>query len=93
MKINPVLGNGEHRVMACKGQNKERGKFYALAILPNSDGIAREVGRVLPESELIESINDNTDIAIYFTNTESIDVVIRNLEIVKSYIQKANDVQ
>lgn len=92
-KVNPILGNGEHRVMACKGQNKERGKFYALAILPNSDGIAREVGRVLPESELIESINDNTDIAIYFTNTESIDVVIDNLKKVKRYISNDKEPQ
>lgn len=92
MKINPILGNGEYKVIACGGENKERGKFYALAILPNSDGLTREVGEVLPESELIPSINDDTDIAIYFTNIESIDVVISNLEIVKSYIQKANDV-
>ena len=85
-KVNPILGNGEYKVIACGGENKERGKFYALAILPSSDGIAREVGRVLPKSELIESINDNTDIAIYFTNTASIDVVINNLEKVKEYI-------
>lgn len=93
MKKNPVLGNGEYKVIACGGLNKERGAFYALAILPNSDGLAREVGEVLPESELIPFINDDTDVAIYFKNIESIDVVINNLEILKSYIQKANDVQ
>lgn len=92
-KVNPILGNGEHRVMACKGQNKEKGKFYALAILPNSDGIAREVGRKLPKSELIQCINDDTDIAIYFTNSESIDVVIDNLEKVKEYIIEDNQPQ
>ena len=83
-KLNPTLGNGEYKVIACGGKNKERGKFYALAILPNSDGLVREVGEYLPES--ITFINDDTDIAIYFTNIKSIDVVIDRLEKVKEFI-------
>lgn len=92
-KVNPILGNGKYKVISCGGENKERGKFYALAILPNLDGIAREIGEYLPESELIQSINDDTDIAIYFTNIESIDVVIDRLEKVKEYIREDNKSQ
>ena len=50
MKINPVLGNGEYKVIACGGSNQERGKFYALAILPISDFLPRVIGEYLPES-------------------------------------------
>lgn len=92
IKENPTLGDGKHKVMACKGLNSERGLFYALAIIPHSDGMPREVGSVLPASELIESINDNVDIAIYFTNIESIDVVINNLNKIKQFIQDDKNV-
>lgn len=90
MKINPTLGNGKYKVIACGGENEERGKFHALAILPNSDGLPRVIGEYLPESESIISINDDTDFAIYFTNIEAIDVVIDRLEKVKSYILNGN---
>lgn len=94
MKINPTLGNGKYKLIACGGKNEERGKFYALAILPNPDGLAREIGEYLPESESITSINDDTDFAIYFTNIDAIDVVIDRLEKVKSYIiEDMKDVQ
>lgn len=86
-KQNPVLGEGKFKVLACRGENQLRGKFYALAILPTSDGLRREVGEILPKSELIQNIDDNIDTAIYFTNTESVDVVIDTLNKVKKYIE------
>lgn len=92
-KVNPILGNGEYKVIACGGDDKQKGKFYALAVLPTSDGLPRQVGKILPKSELIQSINDDTDIAIYFTNTASVDVVISVLEKVKEYIINDNESQ
>jgi len=85
-KENIVLGDGSHKVLACMGENKKRGKYYALAIIPHQDEKKRIVGDVIPDGELPTEINDKVDTAIYFTNTEAIDVVIENLEKIKAYI-------
>jgi len=86
-KENPVLGSGKFKVSACKGENAVRGKFYALAITPHT-GLPRKVGEPLSNDEKIHFINDVSDVAIYFTNTEAIDVVINNLNKVKNFLQE-----
>lgn len=91
-KQNPILGGGNFTVSACKGENKLRGKFYALAITPH-EGEYRKVGQTLSNEEKILFINDEEDIAIYFTNIEAIDVVINNLNKVKKFIQDDNSME
>ena len=90
-KKNPILGSGKYKVSACKGEKNGFGKFYALAITPY-EGEPRKVGEPLTDDEKIKFIDNSTDIAIYFTNTESVDVVIDNLKKVKKFLQEDQNV-
>lgn len=87
IKKNPLLGDGKHMVLACRATIEKDDIFHALAIIPHEDGKNREIGQEIPESELIHSIDNEKDFAIYFSNTDAIDVVIDNLLKVKSYIK------
>jgi len=88
-KQNPLLGKGDYTLMRVINEETQ---IRGLAIV-NANRF-KTFGEVGEEVDIlhIESIDDEKDIAIYFTNLEGVDALLLELTLLREDIRKDNHV-